>query len=195
MFGHGKGRGCGHRFGHGQADALEDLGISPGSELGRRHGWGARHMGRLFAHGALPLLSLHLIAEKPRHGYEIIKVVAEMVGGAYTPSPGTIYPALTMLEEEGFVTAETVEGGKKRYTVTQAGTTYLAESRGEVEALRARIEQVAGETDTPPAPILRAMENLKLALRLRLSRGGLSDEQIRAVAAALDRAVGDIEQI
>ena len=68
-----------------------------------RHGHGGRSgLGRFFAHGDLRLVILHLIAEKPRHGYEIIKAIEEQVGGAYSPSPGVIYPTLTLLEEIGY---------------------------------------------------------------------------------------------
>ena len=86
----------------------DDASFGPG-----RHGHGGRSgLGRFFAHGDLRLVILHLIAEKPRHGYEIIKAIEEQVGGAYSPSPGVIYPTLTMLEELGHVTVSTGDGGK-----------------------------------------------------------------------------------
>jgi len=85
----------------------------------RRHDRGGRSgLGRFFAHGDLRLVSLHLIAEKPRHGYEIIKAIEEHVGGAYSPSPGVIYPTLTLLEELGYVTVTAGDGVKKLHTIT-----------------------------------------------------------------------------
>src|ERR1700691_5000866 len=156
----------------------------------RRHGHGHRGgdrfgLGRFFAHGDLRLVILNLIAEKPRHGYEIIKAIEEQVGGAYSPSPGVIYPTLTLLEELGHVTVSIGDGAKKSHAITAEGGAYLEAHRPSVDALIARMEEAGRVHGGGPAPqIMRAMENLKLALRLRLSRGPLSEEQINAVAAA-----------
>jgi DNA-binding PadR family transcriptional regulator len=161
-----------------------------------RHGHGARSgLGRFFAHGDLRLVILHLIAEKPRHGYEIIKAIEERVGGAYSPSPGVIYPTLTLLEELGHVTVSPGDGAKKLHTITAEGGAYLDAHRTAVDALLARMTEASRAHDGGPAPqIMRAMENMKLALRLRLSRGPLSEEQINAVAAAIDGAATSVEQ-
>lgn len=160
------------------------------------HGRGGRSgLGRLFAHGDLRLVILHLIAEKPRHGYEIIKAIEEHVGGTYSPSPGVIYPTLTMLEELGHVTTTAGDGAKKLHTITPEGQAYLAAYRPAVDALLARMEEANRTHGGGPGPqILRAMENLKLALRLRLARGPLTEEQASAVAAAIDAAVVGIER-
>lgn len=162
----------------------------------RRHGHRGRSgLGRFFAHGDLRLVILHLIAEKPRHGYEIIKAIEEQVGGAYSPSPGVVYPALTLLEELGHVTVSSGDGVKKLHTITAEGRAYLEAYRRAVDALLARMEEASRVHGGGPAPqILRAMENLKLALRLRLSRGPLSEEQINAVAAAIDGAAISVER-
>lgn len=170
-----------------------------GARGGLRGGHGGRGrgnmLGRLFAHGNLHLAALHLIAEKPRHGYEIIKVIEEMAGGSYAPSPGTIYPALSMLEDQGYVTVELSDGSKKLYTVTGEGKSYLDANRVAVDALLARIKQAAAaQGGEPPPQVVRAMENLRLALRLKLTGAPLSDEQAQAVAAALDQAVVAIER-
>jgi DNA-binding PadR family transcriptional regulator len=152
-------------------------------------------LGRFFAYGDLRLVILRLIAEKPRHGYEIIKAIEEQVGGAYSPSPGVIYPTLTMLEEVGHVTVSTGQGAKKLHTITAAGRAHLDAYRPSVEALLARMQEVHRTHGRASAPqIVRAMENLKLALRLRLSRGPLSEEQINAVAAAIDGAATGVER-
>jgi DNA-binding PadR family transcriptional regulator len=158
---------------------------------GRRSG-----LGRFFAHGDLRLVVLHLIAEKPRHGYEIIKAIEESVGGTYSPSPGVIYPTLTLLEELGYVTVTTeADGGKKLHTITPQGQTYLDANRPALDALLARMAEANATQPGEPAPqILRAMENLKFALRLRLSRTALNQAQTEAVAAALDTAARTVEQ-
>jgi DNA-binding PadR family transcriptional regulator len=161
-----------------------------------RHGHSGRTgLGRFFAHGDLRLVILHLIAEKPRHGYEIIKAIEEQVGGAYSPSPGVIYPTLTLLEELGHVTVSPGDGAKKLHSITTEGRAYLDAYRPAVDALLARMDEASRVHGGGPAPqIVRAMENMKLALRLRLSRGPLSEEQINAVAAAIDGAATSVER-
>src|SRR5678816_4488240 len=104
---------------------------------GGRHGMGGGdtvRAGRMLATGDLRLIALALIAEQPRHGYEIIKVLEDKTAGWYSPSPGVVYPTLTFLEEAGYVTAQT-EGAKKLYTITEEGRAYLDENRGFVDAV------------------------------------------------------------
>jgi DNA-binding PadR family transcriptional regulator len=96
---------------------------------------------RMLAQGDLRLLALALIAEQPRHGYEIIKVLEDKTGGWYAPSPGIVYPTLTYLEEAGYVTAQ-ADGAKKLYTITAEGRAYLEENRAFVDALLERLEAV-----------------------------------------------------
>lgn len=170
-----------HHFGHGRHG---------------RGGGGRSGLGRFFAQGDLRLVVLHLIAEKPRHGYELIKAIEERAGGAYSPSPGVIYPTLTLLEELGHVTAgAAAEGARKSHELTAEGRAFLEANRPAVDALLARMDEAGRARGGGPAPqVVRAMENLKLALRLRLSRGPLSEEQANAVAAALDAAAVGVER-
>ena len=186
MFRHPHGRRAHGEHGHdGRAFGRERFGH------GNRGG-----LGRFFAHGDLRLVILHLIAEKPRHGYEVIKSIEERVAGAYSPSPGVIYPTLTLLEELGYVTVSTGEGAKKLHAITAEGRTYLDANRAAVDALLARMDEASRAYGSGPAPqVVRATENLKLALRLRLARGPLSEEQANAVAAALDAAAASVERI
>ncbi len=160
-----------------------------------RGGGGRSDLGRFFAHGDLRLVILDLIAEKPRHGYEIIKAIEDRVGGAYSPSPGTVYPTLTLLEEIGHVTVTPGEGTKKLHEITAEGRAFLEVSRSTVDALLARMDQ-AGQAygGAPPASVTRGMENLKLALRLRLANRPLSSEQVAAITAALDAAAVAVER-
>ena len=190
---HGHGGHCGHGHGH-------EHGHRGGGHWG--HGGGGGRMGRgglgrFFAHGDLRLVILNLIAEKPRHGYEVIKAIEEAVAGAYSPSPGTIYPTLTWLEELGYVTvAPSEEGTKKLHAITGQGRAFLEANRPALDALLKRMEEAGKARASGDAPqIVRAMENLRLALRLRLSRGALSPEQVDAVAAALDTAATTVERV
>lgn len=172
-----------------------------GEHMGRhgRHGggWG-RHWGggrRFFEQGDLRIVILGLIAEKPRHGYELIKDVEDRFGGAYAPSPGVVYPLLTMLEELGQVALESSEGGKKLYAITDAGKAAVEESKADIERLFARMSAVRDRYGAARSPqIQRATENLRLALRLRLERGNIDDETAQKIAAAIDACAQAIER-
>jgi DNA-binding PadR family transcriptional regulator len=100
--------------------------------------------GRMLATGDLRLIALALIAEQPRHGYEIIKVLEDKTAGWYSPSPGIVYPTLTFLEEAGYVTAQT-EGAKKLYTITDEGRAYLDQNRDFVDAVLERLEKIGSK--------------------------------------------------
>jgi len=109
-----------------------------------RDGMGGDDMmraGRMFAHGDLRLVALSLIAEQPRHGYEIIKMLEDKTEGWYSPSPGIVYPTLTYLEEAGYVTAQ-ADGSKKLYTITDEGRAYLAQNRDLVDTVMERIAAI-----------------------------------------------------
>ncbi len=96
--------------------------------------WGDNfRIGRMLASGDLRLVALYFIEEQPRHGYDLIKAVEEKTRGLYSPSPGIVYPALTFLEEAGFVTSS-AEGNKKLYTITEEGRAHLAENREAVQS-------------------------------------------------------------
>jgi len=164
-------------------------------ERHRRHGGGRHALGRFFAHGDLRLVILNLIADKPRHGYELIKEIEDSVGGAYSPSPGVIYPTLTLLEELNYVEAS-ADGAKKLYTITDEGRAFLAANRATVDALLSRMAEAAGTQGRGRAPgIIRAMENLKMALKLRVASGKLSDEQIDRIAQVIDEAAAKVEKL
>lgn len=166
-----------------------------------RHGFGHRGRGggrgrsgeRVFDHGDLKLVVMALLAEKPRHGYEIIKALEERVGGDYSPSPGVVYPTLTLLEELEYATVAVIEGGRKLYTLSESGVAFLAANRAQADAILARIDQVSAGRQAPAAQIIRAMENLHNALHLKMHDTALEEPQVRAIAAALDAAVNAIE--
>jgi DNA-binding PadR family transcriptional regulator len=181
-----------HDHKHERRFARRELGFD--GRHGRHWGrGGGRH--RVFDHGDLRFLILHLVAEKPRYGYEVIKAIEDQLAGTYSPSPGVVYPTLTMLEELGYATVSSTEGGKKLYAVTQEGEAFLAANKTAVDAVLGRIGEVRAAYGQGPAPqILRAIENVRTAVRLRLSRGPLNDDQVQAVAAALDTAATTIER-
>lgn len=85
-------------------------------------------VGRMLASGDVRLVALYLIEQQPRHGYDLIKAIEERSNGVYSPSPGIVYPALTYLEEAGYVTSS-AEGNKKLYTITEEGRAHLNENR------------------------------------------------------------------
>ena len=97
--------------------------------------------GRMLAQGDLRLIALALIAEQPRHGYEIIKLLEEKTSDWYSPSPGIVYPTLTFLEEVGYVTAQT-EGSKKLYSITDEGRAHLEQNRDLVNAVLDRLAAI-----------------------------------------------------
>ena len=160
-----------------------------------RHGRGRRSE-RMFEQGDLRLILLKLIAEKPSHGYELIKAVEDTTGGAYSPSPGVVYPTLTHLEDLGYTRVQEAEGGKKLFSITPEGQAYLAEQAAVMAELNAKVEGIAAANRGRSAPqVMRAMENLKMALRLRLSAGPVTEEKIAAIAAALDDAARKVEGV
>ena len=175
-------------------------GLRHGPFGGGRQGWKGRgrHGERGFEHGRLRFALLKLIAEKPSHGYELIKAIEERTGGAYSPSPGAVYPTLTLLEELGYITLDASDGQRKLCQITPAGRNFLAENPTIVAELESRWSRSAarGAGDGRiAAPIVRAMENLHVAMRLRLGGGELNRDQVQAIAACLDAAATRIEQI
>jgi DNA-binding PadR family transcriptional regulator len=161
---------------------------------GRHHGGHHRHTGRLFDYGELRLVVLSLIHEQPRHGYDLMRAIEERMGGSYSPSPGVIYPTLSWLEDSGYATTETESAGRKRYRITTEGEAFLAANRAAIDALFSRIGPPGGgRYRGVPTPVLRGMENLKLALRLRLKQGAFDDATVSKIAAALDAAAHAVE--
>ena len=188
---HGPGpHGPGPRGHHARGRWAEELRQDRGGERGRSD------IGRLFAHGDLRLVILQLIGERPRHGYEIIKAIEEEAGGAYSPSPGVVYPTLTLLEELGHVTVAPGEGTRKLHSITPEGESMLAANRPALDALRTRVAAAAQarRAEGPHPSVVRAHEGLKLALKLRLARGPLGEDASAAIAAALDAATAAVER-
>jgi DNA-binding PadR family transcriptional regulator len=155
-----------------------------------------RFRGRFFDNGDLRFVILKLLSQKPSSGYDIIKAIEEMSGGAYVPSPGVIYPTLTMLEEQDHISLVSNQGNKNTYSITDAGLAALKQNEHAVKSLFERMTD-AGRMHGRhrPPQIMRAVENLKITLKLIASRGSLSNEQIEKIAAILDNAAKEIEQV
>ncbi|CAN7562955.1 PadR family transcriptional regulator [Mesorhizobium sp. LjNodule214] len=96
--------------------------------------------GRMLADGDLKLITLSLLAEAPRHGYDIIKALEERTSGVYSPSPGVVYPTLTFLEEAGYATSS-AEGNKKVFSITEAGQAHLEENREMIDHVLDHLER------------------------------------------------------
>lgn len=193
---HGRPEGFGNGFGRGMRGA-RGADFGPGWEgrdtRGRGHGHGRRGGGRLFDHGTLRWVLLSLIAEKPSHGYELIKAVETKLGGAYSPSPGVIYPSLALLEEMGALESE-AQGGKKLYSITEAGRALLAENEAILRAAEATMDKFAARALRPTA-IQDAIGRLRHTIHGRLTgETALTEAQIQAIAAILTEAADRVEQ-
>jgi DNA-binding PadR family transcriptional regulator len=199
---HGGFFGFGHHFGEG---------FGPGGRGGGPGGFGP---GRKLGSADLQLLLLALLAEKPSHGYELIKALEERSSGYYSPSPGMVYPALTYLEELGHASVEP-EGTRKLYRATEAGLKHLADNRAAIDTLLAQLQQIGrrmqrlrrgmhpdaerteapGEGEPRPddaAPELQvARYDLKLALAAKTDAP--RDEQLR-IAEILRKAAAEIRR-
>jgi DNA-binding PadR family transcriptional regulator len=179
-----------------------------GFGFGGRHGMGGGDMiraGRMLASGDLRLIALALIAEQPRHGYEIIKVLEDKTAGWYSPSPGIVYPTLTFLEEAGYVTAQS-EGAKKLYTITEEGRAYLDENRGFVDAVLERLtewgEKVSrmrlrfgadeSERNGLPRLVRAALDNLRVIAAERLEKDADAEAKVVDVLA---RAAQELRRV
>jgi DNA-binding PadR family transcriptional regulator len=152
--------------------------------------------GRMFEQGDLKFVILQLLAEKPRHGYEIIKELEERSGGRYSPSPGTVYPTLTLLEDMGYAVATAEESGKKVYAITDAGRAYLAENRSTADEVLERISQVGaslfGEQMRPAHEAMAALG--KSYLHLTMHRAP-DTALVDGAVAILRKAAADLDEL
>ena len=178
-----------HRGGHGFG----------GRGFGGRHGHDDEGRGRrqrMFDSGELRLVLLKLIADEPRHGYELIRRIEELTGGAYAPSPGVIYPTLTLLDDMGLIEAQQSEGAKKLFAITDAGTAELEANKESAERLIARLADIGEERQrTDSASVRRAMGNLKAVLMNRLGERDLKDATLHDIVALIDEAAQKIERL
>lgn len=206
-FSHHEGRRCGGRgfarefsgrfgggFGHGRFGG-------PSGEGGRHGGPFGRHGGRRrrFDADALRLVVLKLIAEEPRHGYDIIRAMNDLSGGAYAPSPGVIYPMLSLLAEMGLIAQAEDDSTRRNFAVTPDGEAYLVANADAADAAMARLKALNEAAGVDPAPVRRAMANLAAVLQSKLGETGADPkadrERLLDVAALIDEAAQKIERL
>ena len=180
-------RGWGGDFGRGWGADWGDWGGG---------GWGRRGRRRMFDSGELRLVLLKLIADQPRHGYDLIRAIEEMTHGVYAPSPGVVYPTLTMLQDMGMIEESPGEGSRKAFQATAEGRAHLEEKSDEVDSLLERLEDLGSDQrKAGGAPIKRAVGNLLSALWHRVTRDEVNEQTLHDIAAILDEAAQKIERL
>jgi len=161
---------------------------------GGQRGRGGRN--RVFEAGELRLVLLRLIADQPRHGYDLIRAIEEMTHGTYAPSPGVVYPTLTMLQDMGLIRENDAEGSRKVFAITPEGEAHLADRKDEADALMSRLEGLGEDKrKAGGAPIKRAVGNLLSALWHRVTRDDMDEDRLHEIADILDEAARKIERL
>lgn len=183
----------GPRRGDGFPGGRHGHGPGPG-----RGGRGGRDGGgrRALDSGDLRLVLLQLLEGESRHGYDLIREIEARTGGAYAPSPGVVYPTLTLLDELGHIAEARTEGTRRSFSLTDDGRAHLDAHRAEAEAALARLDALGRDRDRlDTGPVSRAMANLHTVLRDRLAGESVERETLLAVAAVLDEAAQRIERL
>jgi DNA-binding PadR family transcriptional regulator len=158
----------------------------------RRSPFGRGGGGRVFGPGDLRLVLLALIESKPRHGYELIKELEQKFGGGYAPSPGSVYPTLTLLEELNHVSSVTSEGTKRLFAITKQGAGYLRKNQSALNSAMTRMEMAARAFAgaAPPSELHHAMHTLKASLLFH--RGGWNAKETERVTKIIEDAADKI---
>ncbi|ACI50910.1 transcriptional regulator, PadR-like family [Gluconacetobacter diazotrophicus PA1 5] len=196
-----------HRLHHilhaiGRRHGRHGFGRGFGGGFGRGFGGGDFPAGRKFSSEELQLVLLSLLADRPAHGYELIRLLEEKSGGFYAPSPGMVYPALTYLEEIGHATV-TPEGNRKLYTLTDEGRAYLEANRGHADAILDMLARIGGRmaevrdafagVDAPDPQAADDLHRARHAIKQALMRKrGCAPDEARRIARILDRAAAEI---
>ncbi|BAV66128.1 PadR-like family transcriptional regulator [Sphingobium cloacae] len=144
----------------------------------------------------LQLILLRLIADAPRHGYDLIREIESLSGQIYAPSPGVVYPTLTLLADMDLIAEQPGESSRKLFAITEAGATHLADRQEEAQAVMERLAHLAKKAErSDSAPIRRAMQNLAMAVRGRLQKEGVEAQTMFDVAALIDEAAHKVERL
>ena len=167
-----------------------------GGGHGRGRGRGGRRRRRQwFEPGDMKYVILKLLREKPMHGYEVMKELEEHTRGCYKPSPGTVYPTLQWLEDEGLVSSEDA-AGKKVYSITDAGLKFLEENKGTVEDIFDRVDEMIENLLNDPMPDVTRQVGKLVGQVYRTSwRFRDDDEKIGEVAKILERTAAELEKL
>ncbi|MEC3910247.1 PadR family transcriptional regulator [Sphingobium sp. CR2-8] len=196
--GHHPGAGrFGSRDGSGRGGGFGDDPFGEdGPRGGGRGGRGGGGRRRLFDNETLRLILLKLIADAPRHGYELIRAIEALSGEVYAPSPGVVYPTLTLLSDMDLIVEEPSEGSRKRFAITQAGQAQIAERQAALDLALERLAGLAQKAERVDAgPVRRAMHNLRFAVQQRLEKDGADNQTLFDIAALIDEAVNKIERL
>ncbi|CAG9273756.1 PadR family transcriptional regulator [Paraburkholderia unamae] len=193
-----------HRGGEGPGDFGDRFGEGFGRGFGGFGDGDGFGRGRKFTSEDLQLMLLVLLAERPSHGYELIKALDARSNGFYSPSPGMVYPALTYLEELGYVSVA-LEGNRKRYELSSEGRAHLEANRERADLILAKLTHfgrkmevmrraMAGEDPAEGTGWVRELIEARRALkRALLRRTDVAPEEQRRIAAILARATQEIE--
>lgn len=200
-FSHHEGRRCGGR-GFASGRGFGGFGGGFGGGRGSRHGGGhfGGHEGRggrrrRFDAESLRLVVLKLVADEPRHGYDIIRAIEELTGGQYAPSPGVIYPMLSLLAEMELIAPSSEDGSRRSFAITEDGKAYLVVHAEAAEAAIARLKELAAPAGVDATPIRRAVANLGAVLEAKLAEEGIDKARLLDIAALVDEAASKIERL
>ncbi len=174
--------------------------FGPGGPFGDGRGGRGRRggrRGRMFGQGELRLALLKLIADEPRHGYELIKAIEELTGGEYAPSPGAVYPTLQLLADEGMIEEKIDdESARKPFRATEPGRAELSDKADEVETIFERLTAHAERQERTRSPhLFRAMGNLAQVLRNKVRAGTLDEEAMNEIVDMIDEMAKRIERL
>jgi DNA-binding PadR family transcriptional regulator len=184
-------RGRGGGWGGGWGGGFDDWG-----DWGPGGGGGGRRRRRQIGSAEIRLVLLHMIAAQPRHGYDLIRQFEELSGGGYAPSPGVVYPMLTMLQDMGHIEEVPGEGARKVFRATEEGRAWLAEREEAAAALIERLTSLGeGPRRAGAAPVGRAVSNLLAALWHRVTREEMDEATLHEIAEVLDEAARRIERL
>lgn len=175
-------------FGSGAPENWKTWACGPGT--GRRRG-----RRQMFESGEMKYVILKLLREKPRHGYEVIRALEEKLGGWYTPSAGTVYPTLQLLEDQGFVRIVETEG-KKVYHITPEGERFLEENKGTLEDIMERVgDALRGMAGGAMGELNSAFARTAKEAFRQAWRSGPDSDRTRRIAEILRRAADEIEAL
>jgi DNA-binding PadR family transcriptional regulator len=150
---------------------------------------------RIFDRGDLKYMILELLRDRPMHGYEVMRALEETAHGAYKASPGSVYPTLQSLEDDGYVASEEMDG-RKVYTITDGGLEFLDSNRDRVEQILHRVGDFAKHfSGAPMTDVTRSFMRLAQASFEQTVRRVGDEDSLDLVREILERAAREIENV
>jgi DNA-binding PadR family transcriptional regulator len=157
--------------------------------------FGMHHVGPFFNRGAVKFMILDMLKERPKHGYEIMKDIEEKVGGFYAASPGSVYPTLQMLEDQGYLTSEQSDG-KKVYQITDEGRKYLDENKEVLENVQEKLHHTfPARFSREQREIMRDLHDLVRSMAQEVRRGSNQPEKWKKIREVLAHARQEVDDI